>query len=98
METDLTSKLPLREHIKNIRRILRFIRELDKTYFRYTGLKSLLDAGASYLGLLLSVYILDQLTVGIHFRQTFLVAAAACVLLFVLKLCSGMLHNRLEVR
>ena len=98
METDLTSRLPLREHFKNIRRILRVVRELDKTYFRYTGLKSLLDAGASYLGLLLSVYILDQLTAGIHFQQTFLVAAVVCVLLFVLQLCSGMLQNRLDVR
>ena len=44
METDLTSKLSLREHIKNIRKVLRAVRDLDKTFFLYTGLKALLDA------------------------------------------------------
>lgn len=98
METDLTSKLPLREHIKNIRRILGVVRELDRTFFLHTGLMSLLNAVASYIGLLLSVYILDQLALGIHFGQTFLVAACTCGLLFLLTLGSGMLNNRLSVR
>lgn len=98
METDLTSKLPLREHIKNIRRILGVVRELDRTYFLHQGIKSLLDAANSYLGLLLSVYILDQLATGIRFRRTFLAAAVTCLILLVLSLGSGMLQNRLDVR
>lgn len=98
METDLTSKLPLREHVKNVRRILGVVRELDKTYFLHQGIKSLLDAGAAYLGLLLSVYILDQLVAGIRFGQTFLTAAATCLALLVLQLGSGMLQSRLDVR
>lgn len=32
METDLTSKLSLREHIKNIRKVLRVVRDLDKIF------------------------------------------------------------------
>ncbi|MDE6674118.1 MAG: hypothetical protein K2K19_04790, partial [Acetatifactor sp.] len=98
METDLTSKLPLREHIKNIRSILKVIRELDRTYFLYLELKALLETTASYMGLLLSVYILDQLTTGMNFRRSFLVAAATCVLILVLQFCGGLIHTRLNVR
>lgn len=98
METDLTSKLPLREHIKNIKRILEVIRELDKTFFLHTGMKALLDTIVTYMGLLLSVYILDQLTAGTTFDHSFLVAVVTCVLLFVLQLGSSMLRNRLNVR
>ena len=85
METDLTSKLPLREHIKNIRKVLKVVRELDKTFFLYTGLKALLDSIGTYVGLLLSVYILDQLAAGADFRRSFLVAAVTCVLLFAVQ-------------
>lgn len=98
METDLTSKLPLREHIKNIKKVLRVVGELDQTFFMHLGVKAMLDAACSYLGLLLSVYILDQLTIGVDFRRCFPVAAASCVLLFMIQLGSGMLQNRLNVR
>lgn len=98
METDLTSKLPLREHIKNIRKVLKVVRELDKSFFLYTGLKALLDSIGTYVGLLLSVYILDQLAAGADFRRSFLVAAVTCVLLFAVQFCGGMLQNRLNVR
>ncbi|GFH94255.1 lipid A export ATP-binding/permease protein MsbA [Lachnospiraceae bacterium] len=98
METDLTSKLPLREHIKNIRKVLRIVRDLDKTFFLHTGLKALLDAVGLYAGLLLSVYILDRLAAGEEFRSSFSVAALTCLLLFGLRLGNGILHNRLDVR
>ena len=62
------------------------------------GFKALLDTVISFTGLLLSVYILDQLATGIHFGQTFLVAAVTCLMLLVLNLGSGMLQNRLDVR
>lgn len=98
METDLISKLPLREHIRNIKSVMKVIRELDRTYFWHAGVKALLDTVCSYMGLLLSVYILDRLAAGADFWRSFLVAAATCVLLFVLQLGSGMLQNRLDVR
>ena len=98
METDLTSKLPLREHIRNIRKMLQVIHKLDKYFYLYMGAKSLLDTLATYLGLLLSVDILDQLTAGADFRQCLAAAAATCALLFVIQFSGGMLHNRLNVR
>lgn len=98
METDLTSKLPLREHLKNIRKILKMIQELDKHFFTIMTIKCILDTVASYMGLLLSVYILDQLAAGENFRQCFLVAAVTCILLFFLQLGGGILQSRLDVR
>lgn len=98
METDLTSRLPLREHLKNTRKILKLIQELDKYFFTIMTIKCILDAAATYMGLLLSVYILDQLTAGENFRQCFLVAAVTCILLFWLQLGGGILQSRLNVR
>ncbi len=98
METDLTSKLPLREHLKNIRKILKMIQELDKHFFTIMTIKCILDTVASYMGLLLSVYILDQLAAGENFRQCFPVAAVTCILLFFLQLGGGILQSRLDVR
>ncbi len=98
METDLTSKLPLREHIKNIRKVLRVIGDLDKSFFLHTGLKFMLDSIGVYAGLLLSAYILDRLAAGEEFWSIFLVAALTCLLLFGIQLGSGMLQNRLAVR
>lgn len=98
METDLTCRLPLREHIRNIRKMLQVIHKLDKYFYLYMGAKSLLDTLAAYLGLLLSVYVLDQLTAGADFRHCFAAAAVTCVLLFVIQFGGGVLHNRLNVR
>lgn len=98
METDLTSKLPLREHLKNTRKILKLIQGMDKHFFTIMAIKCILDAAASYMGLLLSVYILDQLTAGENFRQCFPVAAVTCILLFWLQLGGGILQSRLNVR
>ena len=67
METDLTSRLPLREHIKNIKSVWKVIRELDRNFLLHTGLKALLDTIGTYMGLLLSVYILDRLAEGTDF-------------------------------
>lgn len=98
METDLTSRLPLREHIRNIRSIWKVIRELDRTFFLHTGMKALLDTAGSYMGLLLSVYVLDRLEEGADLRRSFMVAAVTCILLFFMQLWGGMLRNRLNVR
>ncbi len=98
METDLTSRLPLREHIKNIKSVWKVIRELDRNFLLHTGLKALLDTIGTYMGLLLSVYILDRLAEGTDFLRSFTVAAVTCVLLFFVQLGGGMLRNRLNVR
>lgn len=38
MNTDLTAKIPFREHIKNIRKILKIITGIDKWYFLFTSI------------------------------------------------------------
>lgn len=75
MNTDLTSKLPLREHIKNIRKILNLIAELDKTYFTHACVVHFINAIMPYLSLMLSAYVIDSLMIGQPFGEVF------CVLL-----------------
>ena len=43
MNTDLTGKLPLREHVGNIRKVLKFVRSMDKNYFRIVCVTHVLD-------------------------------------------------------
>ena len=33
MNSNLTSKLPVREHIKNIKKLLKTVHDMEKTYF-----------------------------------------------------------------
>ena len=48
MNTDLTGKLPLREHVGNIRKVLKFVRSMDKNYFRIVCVTHVLDIGVPY--------------------------------------------------
>lgn len=69
METDLLRKLPLRQHMKNIRKILKLVYRLDGRYFRETVLVQMMSAAQPYLALILSAYVLDGLSAGKSFSQ-----------------------------
>lgn len=98
METDLTSKLPLREHIKNIKRILKTVSVLDKTYFWTACIVHVINVLIPYMELILSAYILDALWAGKDFRHIFTVAAGTTVIVFLLHCIASVVWNRLEVR
>lgn len=98
METDLTSKLPLREHIKNIKRILKMVSVLDKTYFWTACIVHVINVIIPYMELILSAYILDALWAGKDFRHIFTVAAGTTVIVFLLHCIVSVIWNRLEVR
>lgn len=98
MNTDLTSKLPLREHIKNIRKILNLIAELDKTYFTHACVVHFINAIMPYLSLMLSAYVIDSLMIGQPFGEVFFCAAIVCIVIFLLHILATIVWNRLEVR
>lgn len=58
MESDLTKKLPIREHIKNIKKILNVIYQMNHAYFFLASIVHMINVGIPYLGLILSAYIL----------------------------------------
>lgn len=61
MEDNLTSKLPFRENIKNIKNLLVHVYNIDKTYYLLASLRILLDAVAGAVTVVLSAEILEML-------------------------------------
>lgn len=49
MNTDLTTKIPLKEHIKNIKRIMKIITDIDKWYFFFTGIVHIINVVIPYI-------------------------------------------------
>ena len=84
METDLLSRLPLRQHFKNIQKVLALVKKLDSKYFRQTVLVQLLNACRPYLELLLSAYVLDGIGAGKSFSGMMtVIVAVLCGILMV---------------
>lgn len=96
--TDLKSKLPLREHFKNIRQVLGYVSQIDRNYFRFMCIVQLLNMSIPYIELLLSAYILDLISAGGGFREMMGLAAAAVLGILLLHYVSSTVNNRMEVR
>lgn len=97
METDLTAKLPLKEHIRNMKKILELVGTMDKTYFLFAGIVHMINTGVPYLELLLSAYILDGLK-NQKLKEMIIVTGTTIVGIFILNSIASMIWNRLEIR
>jgi len=98
METDLTSKLPLKKHVKNIRKVLGFVKEIDHNYFRFACVLQLLEVSIPYIELLLSAYILDIIGSGKSFREMMGIVTAAVLGILLLHFITSTANGRMEVR
>lgn len=98
MNTDLTGKLPLREHVGNIRKVLKFVRSMDKNYFRIVCVTHVLDIGVPYVELLLSAYILDAIGAHRSFREMMTVVFCCIAVIFAMRFVASTIRNRMEVR
>ncbi len=98
MGTDLTSKLPLREHLKNMKKIMKVVTDMDHGYFFFTSLVHIINVIVPYIQLMLSAYILDSIVAGSEFRQVFVVSAAVLTGILVLNFTASSVWNRMEVR
>ncbi len=97
METDLTGRLPLREHIKNMKKIFGVIHGMDRSYFWFTGIVHMINVTVPYLGLLLSAYVLDALPKG-DYREIIRAAVVTTAAVFFLNCIASTIWNRMEVR
>lgn len=98
METDLMSKLPLREHVRNIKKMCRLINEMDKGFLRGQILVSLLKSVIPYMELTLSAYILDGISMGKGFSELIRVVAVSILVILLIRCLSDAIYHRLEVR
>ncbi len=98
METDLSSKLPLKQHFKNIRKVLGFVQEIDRNYFRFLCPLQLLNVSIPYIELLLSAHILNIIGSGKSFKEMMTTVVAAVLGILLLHFITSTANNRMEVR
>ncbi len=98
MGTDLMGKLPLREHIRNMKKILRVVTDMDRWYFFFTSFVHLINVVVPYIQLILSAYILDAIMEKQDFHQVFSITALVLVIILILNFIASSIWNRMEVR
>lgn len=98
MESNLTDKLPLKEHLQNVKKILRFIREMDRNCFRIMCLVQAVQVSIPYIELLLSAYILDAVSAQKGFREMMMVILLSMTGILVLRFLASAMSHHLEVR
>lgn len=96
MESDLTKKLPIREHIKNIKKILNVIYQMNHAYFFLASIVHMINVDIPYLGLILSAYILDSFTIK-GYQEIMIATVAVTVGIFILSFIASTIWNHLEV-
>lgn len=62
MNSDLTSRLPLKQHLKNIKKVGLLLHELDRKQFGLAAVSVFWEVAGSYLTLLLSAWVLNGIT------------------------------------
>ncbi len=98
MQKDLTSKISLKEHFNNIKKILKVLHELDKYYFIVAIIFTTLHISISYISLILSAYILNSIEIGRNFKETFIMVFYIIIGTLILKIIENLIWNNLEVR
>lgn len=94
MKSDLTSKLPVKEHIKNIKKLLKVVYDMEKSYFPTVCIVHIMNVIIPYAELVLSAYILDGVSQGRGFGELMPVIAAVTAIIFVLHCVTSRIWNR----
>lgn len=94
MKSNLTSKLPIREHIKNIKKLLKAVHDMEKYYFPTVCIVHIINVIVPYAELVLSAYILDSISQGRSFRELMPVIAVVTAIIFVLHCVTSRIWNR----
>lgn len=98
MESDLTSRLPVGQHIKNMRTVLGLLWELDHTQFPAAAAKAAAGVTAGYLELYLSAQVLNAVVEKAAFEKTMRMAVILLGLIFFCRVAESFWGNRLEIK
>lgn len=96
--SDLDSRLPLKEHLRNTKNIIKMINGLDKYWLVLSMTMHMLGVINGYLALILSAYILDAIGRGGSFSEICRVTACFCGGMFLLENASSWLWERAEAK
>ena len=99
MTTDyLLKKLPIREHGRNIVKIIKYVQKMDRCYFPGMAVSLLLKTAVPYGELLLTAYILDGIRAHAAIREMLVVIVSSVFGIMLLQFLSGAVYHRMEVR
>ena len=93
MQNDLTSKIPLRENLKNIQNLLLYTYQIDKFAYFLPAFKILLDTINSTVSLVLSANILEMLYEGSPLEEIIKPVILLLTLAFLLNMASSILQH-----
>lgn len=96
--SDLDSRLPIREHLQNTKKVLKMVNGLDPFWLPFCLAGHLLQVTNGYLALILSAYVLDAIGRGEGFARICKVTACFCVGMFLLENVVSFLHLRTEAK
>ncbi len=91
MQDDLTSKIPFRDNMRNIRNLLLEVHQIDKSYYAINGIRIGLDSVKGALGLVLAAKILELLYRGSSLEEFWRPVAMVVFVPFLLGLVSSFL-------
>lgn len=97
-ESKLLEKLPLKQHLHNIRRVLKLLMSLDQSYIPWNVVSVLLSAALSYGGMILSAYVLNRIAGGFAFAELFQKVILGVVLLSLGGSVLSILNRRIDVK
>lgn len=98
MENDITSKIPVKQHLKNIRNVLGLIHELDRNQLPLAMGTAFLTVAKGYLQLLLSVGVLNSVTEKETWTQMAGFIGGLIFLIFFCQATEAYMQNRLEIK
>ncbi len=97
-ESKLLEKLPLKQHIDNIRRVMKLIVSLDKSYVPWNAVSVFLSAVLSYGGMILSAYVLNRIAGGFAFAELFEKVILGVALLSLGGSVLSILNRRINIK
>ncbi len=97
MRTDLLKKISIKEHIKNMKSILKLAADMNKAYFYIMGIVHILNAAVPYITLVLSAYVLDSIELKRDFRQVMLVICGTLIFILLIQFVASTLYNRMQI-
>lgn len=98
MESDLTSRLTVGQHIKNMRVVMRLVHELDRTQFLFAAARAFVAVAAGYLQLYLSARVLNQVVERAAWREIMKEAAGLLTIVLICRILESFFRNRLSVK
>lgn len=97
-ESKLLDKLSFRQNLDNVRRVMKLLMSLDRFYVPLNVVSVLLAAGLTYGGMLLSAYVLNQISAGFAFSRLLGQVIFGVVLLSLGRSAENILNRRIDIR